>query len=121
MPPSPATPQSTLNLAIGETGLDSALPSQQPQTSPPSPQTILTTPTTTDINPTTSHVNKFIANLADNVKFSGVDDEIDNSIGTDSESSESQQNKLSDKKIMPSFHVTYWMFYPYSQVRFEDF
>ncbi|KAH8384281.1 hypothetical protein KR200_001151 [Drosophila serrata] len=59
-------------------------------------------------------VNNFIANLADNVKFSGgsdPDDNLeDNSIGKAPEQEANQgQGKL------PGFHVTYWMFYPYSQ------
>ncbi|XP_017956001.1 uncharacterized protein LOC108651076 isoform X2 [Drosophila navojoa] len=59
-------------------------------------------------------VNNFIANLADNVKFSGggdLDDNMeDNNIG-DSQ----PQNTKRIKGQLPSFHVTYWMFYPYSQ------
>ncbi|XP_017048514.1 uncharacterized protein LOC108093090 isoform X2 [Drosophila ficusphila] len=59
-------------------------------------------------------VNNFIANLADNVKFSGgtdADDNLeDNSIG---QSPEQEANP--GKGHLPGFHVTYWMFYPYSQ------
>ncbi|KAL7734825.1 hypothetical protein ACLKA6_011106 [Drosophila palustris] len=59
-------------------------------------------------------VNNFIANLADNVKFSGgpdLDDNLeDNNIG-ESPAHESQGIKGN----LPGFHVTYWMFYPYSQ------
>ncbi|EDV97747.1 uncharacterized protein LOC6557522 [Drosophila grimshawi] len=59
-------------------------------------------------------VNNFIANLADNVKFSGgvdLDDNLeDNNIG-DSSAHERQPMKGQ----LPGFHVTYWMFYPYSQ------
>ncbi|BFF98082.1 uncharacterized protein DMAD_06339 [Drosophila madeirensis] len=60
-------------------------------------------------------VNNFIANLADNVKFSGgagPEDNLeeDNSIG---ESPEQEVNAGQGK--LPGFHVTYWMFYPYSQ------
>ncbi|KAH8270144.1 hypothetical protein KR018_004657 [Drosophila ironensis] len=59
-------------------------------------------------------VNNFIANLADNVKFSGgsdPDDNLeDNSIGQMPE-----QEVNGGKGKLPGFHVTYWMFYPYSQ------
>ncbi|KAH8364166.1 hypothetical protein KR084_003443 [Drosophila pseudotakahashii] len=59
-------------------------------------------------------VNNFIANLADNVKFSGGTDPDDNleenSIG---EAPEQEANPGKGK--LPGFHVTYWMFYPYSQ------
>lgn len=59
-------------------------------------------------------VNNFIANLADNVKFSGGTDPDDNleenSIGQAPEKEEG-----SGKGKLPGFHVTYWMFYPYSQ------
>ncbi|XP_017070897.1 uncharacterized protein LOC108107747 [Drosophila eugracilis] len=59
-------------------------------------------------------VNNFIANLADNVKFSGgtdSDDNLeDNSIGKAPE-----QDANLGKGKLPGFHVTYWMFYPYSQ------
>ncbi|KAH8398891.1 hypothetical protein KR222_010957, partial [Zaprionus bogoriensis] len=55
-------------------------------------------------------VNNFIANLADNVKFSGgpeLDDNMeDNNIG---------ESPGHEKGHLPGFHVTYWMFYPYSQ------
>lgn len=54
-------------------------------------------------------VNNFIANLADNVKFSVPLDEVfDNTIN-------SKRQQQGTMKI-PAFHVTYWMFYPYSQV-----
>ncbi|KAH8302810.1 hypothetical protein KR044_010849 [Drosophila immigrans] len=60
-------------------------------------------------------VNNFIANLADNVKFSGgpemEDDNLeDNNIG-EAPTHETQ----GIKGQLPGFHVTYWMFYPYSQ------
>ncbi|XP_030384948.1 uncharacterized protein LOC115632105 [Scaptodrosophila lebanonensis] len=57
-------------------------------------------------------VNNFIANLADNVKFSGgVEDNLeDNSI-----SEVPYEEQSPSRRKMPSFHVTYWMFYPYSQ------
>nr|NP_729102.2 uncharacterized protein Dmel_CG42272, isoform E [Drosophila melanogaster]AAN12117.2 uncharacterized protein Dmel_CG42272, isoform E [Drosophila melanogaster] len=59
-------------------------------------------------------VNNFIANLADNVKFSGgtyPDDNLEeNSIGQAPEKEEGP-----GKGKLPGFHVTYWMFYPYSQ------
>ncbi|XP_060652191.1 uncharacterized protein LOC132788691 isoform X1 [Drosophila nasuta] len=62
-------------------------------------------------------VNNFIANLADNVKFSGgpemEDDNLeDNNIG-DTPPLETPQQGVQGK--LPGFHVTYWMFYPYSQ------
>ncbi|KAH8379921.1 hypothetical protein KR009_008092 [Drosophila setifemur] len=60
-------------------------------------------------------VNNFIANLADNVKFSGGSDPDDNleenSIGETPE----QEGNPNGKGKLPGFHVTYWMFYPYSQ------
>lgn len=68
-------------------------------------------------------VNNFIANLVDNVKFSMSTDEMleDNSIDIDSSFDHLMANYAGERrklrKKMPSFHVTYWMFYPYSQVR----
>lgn len=66
-------------------------------------------------------VNNFIANLVDNVKFSMSTDEMleDNSIDIDSSFDHLMANYAGERrklrKKMPSFHVTYWMFYPYSQ------
>uniref|UniRef100_A0A034VQC0 Vacuolar protein sorting-associated protein 62 n=1 Tax=Bactrocera dorsalis TaxID=27457 RepID=A0A034VQC0_BACDO len=66
-------------------------------------------------------VNNFIANLVDNVKFSmPVDDMLeDNSIDVGSSFDHLVTNNAGERrklrKKMPSFHVTYWMFYPYSQ------
>ncbi|KAI8123196.1 Vacuolar protein sorting-associated protein 62 [Lucilia cuprina] len=59
-------------------------------------------------------INNFIANLADNVKFSIPLNEQENVL----EHENGQQiNGLGNTPgtIVPSFHVTYWMFYPYSQ------
>nr|XP_014091732.1 uncharacterized protein LOC106618481 isoform X2 [Bactrocera oleae] len=66
-------------------------------------------------------VNNFIANLVDNVKFSMPIDEMleDNTVDIGSSydhlltNNDGERRKL--RKKMPSFHVTYWMFYPYSQ------
>ncbi|KAM7357448.1 uncharacterized protein ACRADG_002798 isoform 2-T7 [Cochliomyia hominivorax] len=59
-------------------------------------------------------VNNFIANLADNVKFSIPFDEQDNILENESGQ---QMNGFAyaEGTAVPSFHVTYWMFYPYSQ------
>nr|XP_032290299.1 uncharacterized protein LOC6622478 isoform X2 [Drosophila virilis] len=59
-------------------------------------------------------VNNFIANLADNVKFSGgvdLDDNLEDNNISDAPAQETQRVKGK----LPGFHVTYWMFYPYSQ------
>uniref|UniRef100_A0A1B0AU93 Vacuolar protein sorting-associated protein 62 n=1 Tax=Glossina palpalis gambiensis TaxID=67801 RepID=A0A1B0AU93_9MUSC len=63
--------------------------------------------------------NNFIANLADNVKFSLPLDDFENIVGYEGEMQKQQKHKASfayrkDIKI-PMFHVTYWMFYPFSQ------
>uniref|UniRef100_A0A1A9Z679 Vacuolar protein sorting-associated protein 62 n=1 Tax=Glossina pallidipes TaxID=7398 RepID=A0A1A9Z679_GLOPL len=63
--------------------------------------------------------NNFIANLADNVKFSLPLDDFENIVGYEGEMQNQQKHKASfayrkDIKI-PMFHVTYWMFYPFSQ------
>lgn len=59
-------------------------------------------------------VNKFIANLADNVKFSGGTDPDDN-LEENSIGKAPEQEANQGKGKLPGFHVTYWMFYPYSQ------
>ncbi|XP_055909261.1 uncharacterized protein LOC129944098 [Eupeodes corollae] len=65
---------------------------------------------TTDNQPisTEKEVSEFIANLVDNVKFNG-DSGMNNNINEDN--IEPQKNK----ENIPAFHVTFWMFYPYSQ------
>ncbi|XP_017479588.1 PREDICTED: uncharacterized protein LOC108369100 [Rhagoletis zephyria] len=73
-------------------------------------------------------VNNFIANLADNVKFSMPTEELleDNNIDVDSNferlatsgpifNDAGGQSSEKRRRKVPSFHVTYWMFYPYSQ------
>lgn len=60
-------------------------------------------------------VNNFIANLADNVKFSGGPDLEDNLEDNNIGDSPSQEAPPGIKGQLPGFHVTYWMFYPYSQ------
>ncbi|XP_067644074.1 probable serine/threonine-protein kinase ndrD isoform X2 [Eurosta solidaginis] len=85
-----------------------------------------TIPTAT--SDTSGQVNNFIANLADNVKFSmPTGDELLNDYNNDIDSNFEHQgtNFKETKKLknigvkklknVPSFHVTYWMFYPYSQ------
>lgn len=57
--------------------------------------------------------SEFIANLADNVKFTL--DDIEDRVIVNQVDFEKTQTKF------PSFHVTYWMFYPYSQVKFRKF
>ncbi|XP_011186880.1 uncharacterized protein LOC105214891 isoform X1 [Zeugodacus cucurbitae] len=82
---------------------------------------VLTTDSPTQADNNSGQVNNFIANLVDNVKFSmPIDDMLeDNSIDIDSSfdhlvtNNDGERRKL--RKKMPSFHVTYWMFYPYSQ------
>nr|XP_016932084.1 uncharacterized protein LOC108011451 isoform X2 [Drosophila suzukii] len=59
-------------------------------------------------------VNNFIANLADNVKFSGGTDPDDN-LEENSIGQAPEQEENPGKGKLPGFHVTYWMFYPYSQ------
>ncbi|XP_017129516.1 uncharacterized protein LOC108147477 [Drosophila elegans] len=59
-------------------------------------------------------VNNFIANLADNVKFSGGTDSDDN-LEENSIGQQPEQEANPGKGTLPGFHVTYWMFYPYSQ------
>ncbi|KAH8257077.1 hypothetical protein KR038_002581 [Drosophila bunnanda] len=59
-------------------------------------------------------VNNFIANLADNVKFSGGTDPDDN-LEENSIGKAPEQESNPGKGKLPGFHVTYWMFYPYSQ------
>ncbi|XP_054736264.1 uncharacterized protein LOC129243134 [Anastrepha obliqua] len=70
-------------------------------------------------------VNNFIANLADNVKFSmptqelleDYNNDIDSNFATEGPlfiDANNQSNRKRRKNV-PSFHVTYWMFYPYSQ------
>lgn len=60
-------------------------------------------------------VNNFIANLADNVKFSGGPDLEDNLEDNNIGDSPSQETPSGIRGQLPGFHVTYWMFYPYSQ------
>ncbi|KAH8255898.1 hypothetical protein KR026_001295 [Drosophila bipectinata] len=59
-------------------------------------------------------VNNFIANLADNVKFSGGSD-LDDNLEENSIDEAPEQEVNGGKGKLPGFHVTYWMFYPYSQ------
>lgn len=86
--------------------------------------------TTTDTN-----INNFIANLADNVKFSSDDisdvdsnfKTADNRLGAVAAAAATTATtslaiggeafpSYDNDKLMTAFHVTYWMFYPYSQV-----
>ncbi|XP_012157362.1 uncharacterized protein LOC101454802 isoform X2 [Ceratitis capitata] len=67
-------------------------------------------------------VNNFIANLADNVKFSMPTEELMEENNIDVGGSFDQietkipiSSHVNGKGKMPKFHVTYWMFYPYSQ------
>lgn len=71
-------------------------------------------------------VNNFIANLADNVKFSMPTEELMEENNIDVGGSFDQietkipiSSHVNGKGKMPKFHVTYWMFYPYSQVRYN--
>lgn len=68
--------------------------------------------TTTENN----NINNFIANLADNVKFSGGIGEISNHMNLDNGTRSEEVFELRGEKPMAAFHVTFWMFYPYSQV-----
>ncbi|XP_023037552.1 uncharacterized protein LOC6638936 isoform X1 [Drosophila willistoni] len=59
-------------------------------------------------------INNFIANLKDNVKFSGgPENNLEDNTISETASQEEQEEEI--KGHLPSFHVTYWMFYPYSQ------
>lgn len=73
---------------------------------------------------TTPAVGDFIANLVDNVKFTAADEIqgelLDNSVDgtplrhhipTGTTTTTNDDNNVP----VPTFHVTYWMFYPYSQ------
>ncbi|KAH8365415.1 hypothetical protein KR093_000263 [Drosophila rubida] len=100
-------PLSEYDLVMGETQLPTAAVSEPVEQQPK------------ELDPNNSDnglpVNNFIANLADNVKFSGgpelEDDNLeDNNIG-EAPAPETQ----GIKGQLPGFHVTYWMFYPYSQ------
>lgn len=82
--------------------------------------------TTTTTEAYVMQQNKFMANLVHNVKFSNAlpsgindDDYLDtnNNINYDANFQDNYvSNRMTNKKpLMPSFHVTYWMFYPYSQ------
>ncbi|XP_065360246.1 uncharacterized protein LOC135954106 [Calliphora vicina] len=59
-------------------------------------------------------INNFIANLADNVKFSIPFNEQENLLENESGQQMTGFGNT-EGTIVPSFHVTYWMFYPYSQ------
>ncbi|XP_017843743.1 uncharacterized protein LOC108600582 [Drosophila busckii] len=100
-------PLSEYDLVMGET--QPATSEQQQQLLEPEPE--LAAELESDYG---VPVNNFIANLADNVKFSGgagLEDNLqDNNIG---ESPEPEVHGI--KGQLPGFHVTYWMFYPYSQ------
>ncbi|XP_055845616.1 uncharacterized protein LOC129911740 isoform X2 [Episyrphus balteatus] len=65
---------------------------------------------TTETQPisTEKEVSEFIANLVDNVKFNG-DSGMNNNINED------YIEPQKEKQNVPAFHVTFWMFYPYSQ------
>lgn len=65
-------------------------------------------------NDESENVNNFIANLADNVKFSIPYTDQDDALGNDNSLS-NQEFSYREGTPAPSFHVTYWMFYPYSQ------
>ncbi|XP_075164312.1 uncharacterized protein LOC142236916 isoform X2 [Haematobia irritans] len=58
------------------------------------------------------NTKNFIANLSDNVKFSIPIDDQENFLGNENGR---ESFKYKDGTPIPSFHVTYWMFYPYSQ------
>ena len=60
-------------------------------------------------------VNNFIANLSDNVKFSIPFDEQENVLENGSGQQMAGGFAYAEGTRIPSFHVTYWMFYPYSQ------
>ncbi|XP_037933593.1 uncharacterized protein LOC119668221 [Teleopsis dalmanni] len=79
--------------------------------------TIDSSPTTTGPDNNVPNVNNFIANLADNVKFSTGDDDFDNTIKIDNSFNSVNDFKTNRAKVhnVPAFHVTFWMFYPYSQ------
>uniref|UniRef100_A0A1A9WSL1 Vacuolar protein sorting-associated protein 62 n=1 Tax=Glossina brevipalpis TaxID=37001 RepID=A0A1A9WSL1_9MUSC len=99
------------NLVMGETVKTAA---KDLLTSLPSNSSLETT-----THQQTEKYNNFIANLADNVKFSLPLDDYENMVGYEGEMSKQQKHKadLSNRKDIkvPMFHVTYWMFYPYSQ------
>ncbi|XP_059216981.1 uncharacterized protein LOC106095522 isoform X2 [Stomoxys calcitrans] len=58
------------------------------------------------------HTKNFIANLSDNVKFSIPNNEQENFLTNENAK---QTFTYKEGTPIPSFHVTYWMFYPYSQ------
>lgn len=104
-PPSPIAPY---DLVIGESVQNVPLERRVPIPTSPGPIN------SENYEEDSENVNNFIANLADNVKFSIPFNEQDNAL----ENEKGQQmNGFSYNEVttVPSFHVTYWMFYPYSQ------
>lgn len=81
---------------------------------PPSPSVIIP-------QQTTPAVGDFIANLVDNVKFTAANEIqgelLDNSIDGGLQQQQQKHPTMNDDNNVPvpTFHVTYWMFYPYSQ------
>ncbi|XP_005188446.1 uncharacterized protein LOC101895679 [Musca domestica] len=83
--------------------------------SAPVPELLTATmPPTRDSDTTddTENVNNFIANLSDNVKFSIPFNDQENILDNENKQ---QTFAYREGTPVPSFHVTYWMFYPYSQ------
>lgn len=97
----PSVPIPSYDLVMGESI----------QNNPPIPTS---QPVQNEEDEDSENVNNFIANLSDNVKFSIPFDEQENVL--ENESGQQMAGfSYTEGTHVPSFHVTYWMFYPYSQ------
>ncbi|XP_073840378.1 uncharacterized protein isoform X2 [Musca autumnalis] len=97
----PLLPITPFDLVMGESA---PVPEMSTATMPPK--------TESDDTDNSENVNNFIANLSDNVKFSIPFNEQENLLGNENKQ---QTFPYREGTPVPSFHVTYWMFYPYSQ------